>query len=402
MNIKKLCYIIFAIAVLVCGCTDGKDLQDKIPDVEYTVELESVYDGSELDILNKNLRRYLELTDESEQAEFLSLYSGFRFDGQAYSLSWKSNGSKKYTVFIADNENFENALTAITTLTKLTVGLLVPGTKYYWKVADENGGESKVDTFTAVNAPCRIVTIEGAYNIRDMGGWKTESGKTVKYGLVYRGGRLNKSAPNVPAISESGIASMRDVLGIKTEIDLRNGLDNDGQSISMLGSDVSYLTAPVSQYGMIIPEFSHAGRNYDKSSVLSLQKIFAALSDKSNYPIYYHCNLGADRTGTIAFLLNGLLGVSYEDLTRDFEITSFSNYGKRWRSAIEDNEFTENGIMQDDAENFVAWGEMYNLIMKNYAMPNKTLSAAIENYLITVIGCTSEQLQFIKNIMLED
>ena len=46
-----------------------------------------------------------------------------------------------------------------------------------------------------------------------------------------------------------------------------------------------------------------------------------------------HCNEGASRTGTGAFLVEALLGVSYEDMVRDYELTNFSQSGsKRWRT----------------------------------------------------------------------
>ena len=41
--------------------------------------------------------------------------------------------------------------------------------------------------------------------------------------------------------------------------------------------------------------------------------------------IYFHCHGGADRTGTLAFLLEGLLGVSESDISKDFELTTYSN-----------------------------------------------------------------------------
>ena len=137
-----------------------------------------------------------------------------------------------------------------------------------------------------------------------------------------------------------------------------------------------------------------------EQSTEAIKSIFDFLSNKNNYPIYFHCNSGADRTGTLAFLILGLLGVSYEDITRDFETTSFTYYGERWRSAIEDDKFTESGVMQADSNNFIAWGEMYSLIMLYYS-EGGTLSDAIENYLISVCGISSENIVNFKEIMLK-
>lgn len=53
-------------------------------------------------------------------------------------------------------------------------------------------------------------------------------------------------------------------------------------------------------------------------------RLFRLFEKKENYPIVFHCAGGRDRTGTLSFLLLGLLGVSDEDLCRDWEASIFS------------------------------------------------------------------------------
>ncbi|NIY15095.1 MAG: hypothetical protein GWM98_09415, partial [Nitrospinaceae bacterium] len=60
-------------------------------------------------------------------------------------------------------------------------------------------------------------------------------------------------------------------------------------------------------------------------------KIFQVFADRENYPVLFHCVGGADRGGTVAFLLNGLLGKDREHLIRDFELTTLSVWGERSR-----------------------------------------------------------------------
>ena len=40
-----------------------------------------------------------------------------------------------------------------------------------------------------------------------------------------------------------------------------------------------------------------------------------------------HCSIGTDRTGMLAFLINALLGVSEEDLYKDYLYSNFANIG---------------------------------------------------------------------------
>lgn len=49
--------------------------------------------------------------------------------------------------------------------------------------------------------------------------------------------------------------------------------------------------------------------------------------------VYFHCHGGSDRTGTLAFLIEALLGVSESDLSKDYELTSFVGFsGARRRN----------------------------------------------------------------------
>ena len=152
--------------------------------------------------------------------------------------------------------------------------------------------------------------------------------------------------------------------------------------------------------------FLETGAQYDRifdedcSSEIknNYKQIFALLSDKRNYPFYAHCHAGADRTGTFAFLLNGVLGVSYEDLTRDFELTSFSSSGKRWRSNGPDD--TDGQMNVDD--NYVAWGKLYDKMLE-YGVKNgcSTLQESIEHFLINYIRVPNAQIESFRSIMLD-
>ena len=151
---------------------------------------------------------------------------------------------------------------------------------------------------------------------------------------------------------------------------------------------------PLGQYDQILSS---------GSTKSALKRIFELLADESNYPIYYHCNAGADRTGTLTFLINGLLGVSYEDLTRDFEVTSFSVCGKRWRGAGTGGDFAEDDLvmLDDPTINYVAWGKLHKEILDNYGDEDRVLSKAIERFLKEKCSISADVLERIKNIMTE-
>ncbi len=340
----------------------------------------------EIDICDEILRTYLDADDAYNQYYWLSNFSGTPYDFQNVSLSWKMAGGP-YTVYFSEKSDFSNAITLQTNTTTIKNSLLVPGKTYYWKAVGAfgpeilGGGKIKV-----VDAPVRFVTIDGIHNVRDMGGWKTTSGKTVRYEKLYRG-------PSIDNITNVGVDTIKK-LGIKTEIDIRR----EDQKNQKEGTNMNWIFLEThAQYDRI---FDHS---YKTEVQRNYKEIFKLLADENNYPFYTHCQHGADRTGTFAFIVNGVLGVSYEDLTRDFEVSSFIPGGKRWRGEGKGGTFSATDtIMQQDGGNYVAWGELYKKMME-YGSKNgcKTLEASIEHWLINYIGVPKAQIESFRSIMLK-
>ena len=417
-----LCGILVLGIAALTGCSSaeepGKILPGEVPDdddpedddpsddpsnIENGIYI-TAFNGATVDILAPKLREYLDEDDFDKQCSFLVENKLKVYDSQCVFFEWGSAASSNFTVKIADNKNFTDAIVLKTRNYDILPGFLIPGKTYYWRVEDETTYEhSKTDSFTVKDSPVRIISMDGAFNVRDLGGWTAADGKTVKYGLLYRGGKINSG--NATTLTVEGKNIYENILKIKGEIDLR-GSDDYGQTQNCVNSANPYLKAPYTGYTTIFPEFSQktpVNRVYDAKSAGSMKAIFEFLADESNYPVYFHCNAGADRTGTLAFLINGLLGVSYEDLTRDFEITSFSsqNVGnleqrKRWRGSEEN---FRDGVMQDTSGNYVAWGKMYEFLMEHYGA-GTTLSGAIENYLTTACSVAKSDLDKIRAIML--
>ena len=340
----------------------------------------------EIDICDPIVRAYLDAKKVDMQYSILSEYVGVKFNYQNTKFDWKLDGAASYILTISENADFSNSYTIEIKYPQVKNSILVPGKTYYWKVTGKSvdnilgGGKIKIQ-----DAPVRWIYVDGVNNVRDMGGWSTTSGKTVKYEMLYRGAQLNE-------ITENGLKTLSS-LNIKTEFDIRSNVNSPSATE---GTNFNYI-------------FLDTGFGYDKTLIDSnkeqvtnnYKKIFEILSDRSNYPIYTHCQGGADRTGTYAFLLNGLLGVSYEDLTRDFELTSFSGQ-KRWRSEGNGTTFSENENMMYEGNNPIAWRELYQAMM-NYGAENgcTTLQQSIEHWLINYIGVPQSHIDSFKYIMLE-
>lgn len=145
-----------------------------------------------------------------------------------------------------------------------------------------------------------------AWNVRDLGGWACDGG-TVKYGLLIRGGRI-AAADRAVLVGE---------LGVQHEIDLRgkegrDPSDGDVATESPLGSDVWFTIADKAASYALTPVATWQ---------LYLRCVIDAVTHRE--PVYFHCTAGADRTGTLACVLEGLLGMSQSDIDKDYEITTF-------------------------------------------------------------------------------
>lgn len=182
------------------------------------------------------------------------------------------------------------------------------GTVYYWRV-----GNSEIRSFTTENLPPRMLSVDGITNVRDLGGWKTSDGHSVRQGLLFRGSEMDLRMN----ISDNGIRTVRDTLGIKTELDLRYPDEVRNRTESVLGPDIGYTWISIHAYS----ELFRLRRE--------IHRIFTLLCEETSYPLYFHCYGGADRTGMLALLILSVLGVSKEDIRLDYEMTTCSIFGYR-------------------------------------------------------------------------
>ena len=171
--------------------------------------------------------------------------------------------------------------------------------------------------------PPRLLDIPGIPNARDFGGWRGLGGRRIRQGLVIRSAGLNENAtpkdnpdtPGATRVTDATRTVMIGRLGVKTDIDLRWDREVFGMTGSPLGPEVRWVRCPWSLYQWIKGDEEKA----------MFARIFRLLLDPANLPAVVHCIEGQDRTGTLCFLLQGLLGVSDEDKLRDWECTGFAN-----------------------------------------------------------------------------
>lgn len=351
----------------------------------YTVKVPSSGNAVKLTELTKiylntdTVHDYLS-TETSKQTSFVREFNSSAQrkyqDYQNTAFKWTDSGkNSSYTVYFADNKNFENPYIVTTGKTSLTneVGIFVPGKTYYWFVYGNNTGKSSaVDSFTVVNTPVRYITSGKVINMRDLGGQVNADGDKVKYELIYRGAALDEYTSHI----DDGARKVFSYLGINSEIELRGGMNHNYTPWDENNPNVYYV-----QGAMYQEIFSMSNERKGQYKAM-----FETLADERNYPFYFHCSAGADRTGTLAFLLYALLGVSYDDIRPEYELTSFSAIGLRAADLY-------SGAQSMDGT--------YRYMLENYGDGSDNLQAAVENFLTDYIGVSNSTLDSIKNILLD-
>ena len=276
---------------------------------------------------------------------------------------------------------------------KVSLQNLFRSTVYEWQVIAESGKKSKVATFETGDY-VRFLNVGSIPNFRDNGGWTTVDGKRVKQGLVYRGFELNgKKLKNGHAQNVFGDTDpAKDIfvkdLGIRAEVDLRSDdeADNKENLCTMNKTGVTESDPEYVNYARIKVGSYADGLQKNKAEYKTIFEDYLANADEK--PVYYHCYGGADRTGTIGFMLGAILGMSYSDLIIDYESTTFSNNLKEH---------------DKDSDQYTHFPAMLTEIKSwSYYDKDKPLSEIIETYLVQDCGVAQEKITKIRNIMLED
>ncbi len=165
----------------------------------------------------------------------------------------------------------------------------------------------------------RLLPLTSVYNIRDLGGYETQTGAYSKSHKYIRSGKMNR-------LMEVDRQYLKDY-GIKVIIDLRSGYERKKEP-DVLENDEDfdyYFVDLFNQEGAsLVP------RNLDIKDMGDLycmmldqceqgiKKVFEIFLDHPYEGILFHCSAGKDRTGVISALLLDLVGCHEYDIVKDY------------------------------------------------------------------------------------
>ncbi|MFF7885934.1 GNAT family N-acetyltransferase [Streptomyces sp. NPDC020794] len=173
----------------------------------------------------------------------------------------------------------------------------------------------------------RHIPFARLHNFRDLGGYTTADGRTVRRSRLYRADSLGKLTPGTQDWD------LFLSLGIHTVVDLRYpweieakgrvpehpSLTYHNQSIEHRPYDQAALPPSVAPGPYLAARYAEVAEDGTKEIRETLQLVGAAA--ESDTPLVFHCASGKDRTGLVAALVLSLLGVPEQTITDDFTLT---------------------------------------------------------------------------------
>lgn len=184
------------------------------------------------------------------------------------------------------------------------------------------------DNSSFQNEEHRLLPMDGAHNTRELGGYKTLDGRSIKWGMLFRSDKLSD-------ISNTDQEYLQ-TLGIKKIVDFRSE-DEKAEEPDIIPAGISYVEMPISVDGAMRTKIEAVLRgetdkevqsflvDANKEFVTSYTNVYEdflrGLIDE-DAPTLFHCTAGKDRAGFAAAITLIALGVSKEDVIEDYMKTN--------------------------------------------------------------------------------
>lgn len=256
-------------------------------------------------------------------------------------------------------------------------------------------------------------------NARDLGGYRTKDGRTVKFGKLLRTGQLTE-------LSDADARKLLKTYHVKKVVDFRSfrNILTDGQDRELAG--VEYSHYPYSSLVNFV--LSEAGLDLTKDIVSDLVQrdfngklirayfkegykamyltedglqmfrgFFREVLDANGDTVLFHCVHGKDRTGNAAMLLLSVLGVDKETIIADFMLTNDYFVAERQENYDRVYRLTKNKAIATD---FSYLDGVSREWIETSFDTIETYYGSVENFLVKAVGLSKKDLQKIRNAYL--
>ncbi|MFG3114278.1 tyrosine-protein phosphatase [Streptomyces sp. NPDC048197] len=184
------------------------------------------------------------------------------------------------------------------------------------------------------------IVLQGAVNVRDLGGYRTGLGRYVRYGQVFRADGLGK-------LTDADVAKLS-ALHLRTVVDFRVPLEVRQDGADRLPAGLSATARPADDLGLYEKTMAAIAtkdpakqqellgdgkaaelmrsiyRNFvtNEKNRESFAQTLRDIADHGRSPLLYHCTSGKDRTGWVSYLLLRAIGVPDRTATGDYLLSN--------------------------------------------------------------------------------
>ena len=170
----------------------------------------------------------------------------------------------------------------------------------------------------------RHIALQGAFNVRDLGGYKTASGGETPWGTFLRADALHE-------LTQADVATLLE-MRLSTVIDLRSDIEIAREPSRFAAHDVvSYNhialfdgLAPLDAFIQPANGLSLSARYIEAMETCrqAMEKVAHTIAHAPEGVVLFNCTAGKDRTGIVAAMLLSIAGVSNEDIALDYALTT--------------------------------------------------------------------------------
>ena len=270
-----------------------------------------------------------------------------------------------------------------------------------------------IATAVADDSAQRHVPLEGQSNFRDIGGYRTKDGKTVRGGIVFRSGEL-------PRLTDADVAKLQR-LGIKTVVNFLTELETKSRGRDRLPNGTREIQQPIETDDGLAAAANKARSTADFSGLpISINpEIHRLLVDEAreqyatllkeiattDEPLVFHCSHGVHRTGTATAILLWGLGVPWETVHDDYLLSNEYRKDEVQKRLKQLRELAakQQNVSQDEVDmtNIEAFYVLRGHYIDATRDEIKKKYGSIEEYLTKGLGLSKDDIQGLRDRMLE-
>jgi protein-tyrosine phosphatase len=257
-----------------------------------------------------------------------------------------------------------------------------------------------------INGQIREIPLQGTYNFRDIGGYRTKDGRTIKWGKIYRSAMLSELTSEDLQIMEA--------LKIKLIIDFRGPIEINcypdrmpaGACYKQLPAGSEY-DEPDNWADLAKDMKTHSEKELDQMAISyytniasfkdRYKPVFDSLLDLSKEDaLVIHCMGGKDRTGIAAALIEYALGIDLKQIIEDYELSNL--YREKYNAEIANLLFLKYGVPEKTA---ATYGQAKPAFLEATFMKIQKEYGSIDSFLRIAMGLNDEKIAKLKEMYLE-